>query len=346
MIVDTAKAGISIGTFGRRLRVAPGTGALPTLASRQKTIDLGRGRAGVALMDFTPEQPWPLSECNLDSAPPPFFYHTLDFPDGTSVTGQWDIRGRFDSYIGNYPLGGKTVLDAGTATGFLAFSAERAGASAVTALDVRSAAECPRIPFHDSLFHRDRAKWIKDHDEQLFRPLKKGFWYAWHKLNSRVEVIYAPLDQLYGWDRTFDVVLAGAIIEHIADPISAIGAYARLANEAVIIAFTDILDTDEWVMRPAHDLSRQAVDFEWWSLSRGLYRQVFDNLGFTIEIHHDPKAIHTPHEGYEKEFTRPTLVARRKPPEEMTLPRSARPDESITTTNSGWRSRLGRGLSR
>jgi hypothetical protein len=171
--------------------------------------------------------------------------------------------------------------------------------------------------------------------------LKKGFWYAWHKLNSNVDVVYAPLDRLYAWDRTFDVVIAGAIIEHIADPVSAIGAYARLANEAVIIAFTDILDTDEWVMRPAHDISRQAVDFEWWSLSRGLYRQLFDNLGFTIEIRHDPTAVHTPHEGYEKEFSRPTLIARRKFAAELAPLASATPVES-SAVRSGWRSKLER----
>lgn len=294
-------------------------------------------------MDFTPEQPWPLSACRLDSSPPPFFYHTMDFPDGTSVTGQWDIRGRFESYIGNYPLAGKTVLDAGTATGFLAFSAERAGAR-VTALDVRSTAETPRIPHRDSLYHRDRAAWIKEQDTRLIHPLKQGFWYAWHKLSSSVEVVYAPLDQLHAWDRKFDVVLAGAIIEHIADPISAIGTFARLANEAVIIAYTNVLDTDEWVMRPGYDISHPMQDFEWWTLSRGLYAQVFDNLGFKIEIHADRKAIHTPHEGYVKEFTRPTIVAIRKSAEELAQPRSAKPIET-SAVPAGWRSRVKRWLS-
>jgi hypothetical protein len=47
------------------------------------------------------------------------FYHSMDFPDGESVAGVWDIRGQFDQYIGNYPISGKTVLDVGTASGFL-----------------------------------------------------------------------------------------------------------------------------------------------------------------------------------------------------------------------------------
>src|SRR6185437_2001229 len=101
---------------------------------------------------FRAERPWPFSECQDG-----FFYHSMDFPDGTSVQGHWDIRGKFDSYIGHYPIAGKTVLDVGTATGFLAFSAERAGAR-VTALDTKNAAEFRRIPHQDSLYHRDRAK--------------------------------------------------------------------------------------------------------------------------------------------------------------------------------------------
>ena len=286
-------------------------------------------------MDFTPEQPWPLSECQDG-----YFYHSMDFPDGTSVRGHWDIRGHFENYIGHYGLAGKSVLDVGTATGFLAFSAERAGAR-VTALDVRNSAEFRRIPFHDSPYHCDRAQWTKDYDEQHVRLLKKAFWYSWHKLNSNVEVIYAPLDQLCFWDRRFDVVLAGAVLEHLSDPISAIGAFARLAKEAVVIAFTDVVDTDECVMQPVYDLSEPRLDYGWWKLSRGLYRQVFDNLGFTIEIA-KTTAFYTPwDDGLRGEVTRPTIIARKKSPEQMALPRVKRA-EMNATIQSSWRSRLRR----
>jgi len=254
---------------------------------------------------FRPERPWPFSECQDG-----FFYHSMDFPDGTSVSGHWDIRGRFDSYIGHYPIAGKTVLDVGTATGFLAFSAERAGAR-VTALDTKNAAEFRRIPHQDSLYHRDRAKWISDYEVAHVRPLKKAFWHCWHKLNSSVEVIYAPLDELYLWHGKFDVIFAGAIIEHLSDPVSAIGALARLANEAVIIASTNILDTDEWVMRPSHDIADPAVDFEWWKLSSGLYRQIFDNLGFTLSIV-ESTAIYSPTGTENEAHPRPTLIAHRR----------------------------------
>src|SRR5215471_20475326 len=88
------------------------------------------------------EKPWPMparSECG--------WYHSMDFPNGESVVGEWDIRGRFDQYIGNYPVAGKTVLDVGTASGFLAFEAERRGAKGATAIDARYPTDLDRIPF-------------------------------------------------------------------------------------------------------------------------------------------------------------------------------------------------------
>jgi hypothetical protein len=227
---------------------------------------------------FAAEQPWPRPEPSEY-----YFHHSLDFPDGTSIEGCWDIRGRFDEYIGEYPLAGKTVLDVGTATGFLAFSSEAAGAR-VTALDAPGSEEFQRVPFRDSLYHRDRSAWVVDFEAKSHGLLRNGFWHAWHKLQSHVEVVYASADKLHSWDRRFDVVLAGAIVEHLADPVSAIGGMARLANEAVIIAFTDVHDSEELTMHANGDWSNPAWDYEWWTLSRGLYRRVFKNLGFGIEI--------------------------------------------------------------
>ena len=255
---------------------------------------------------FEPVKPWNVPSVIDDGF---FFYHTIEFPDGSTAEGHWDICGRFDQYIGRYPIKGKTVLDVGTATGFLAFSAEKAGASHVTALDVRGADEFRRIPFRDSQYQINRAAWIALNDYDHLGPMKKAFWYAWHKFNSRVEVVYAPIDKLYAWDRKFDVILAGAIIEHISDPVSAIGAFARLASKAVIIPLTEVVDTDAESMHPTGDWTNSAMDFEWWKLSRGLYRRVFDNLGFDVKFV-DATAVYVP--GGRHEVTRPTIVAVRR----------------------------------
>jgi hypothetical protein len=126
------------------------------------------------------------------------FYHCMEFPDGDSALGQWDIRGRFDQYVGHYPLRGKTVLDMGTATGFLCFSAEAAGA-VVTALDCRDAADLERIPFGANLYHTDRGAWDRQANEGV-GSIRNGFWYAWHKFGSRATVSYTPIRELQYFD--------------------------------------------------------------------------------------------------------------------------------------------------
>ena len=87
--------------------------------------------------------PWPIPEKRYCK-----FYHSMDFPDGDTVTGHWDIRGRFDQYIGRYPISGKSVLDVGTASGFCAFSAESAGAT-VTGTDLKHISEINLLPFKE-----------------------------------------------------------------------------------------------------------------------------------------------------------------------------------------------------
>lgn len=220
------------------------------------------------------------------------------------VEGVWDIRGMFEQYIGNYPLRGKTLLDAGTAGGFLAFEAEKAGAQ-VTALDALHAAEFERVPFGDSLYHLDRSAHVAQ-TESWFTRLRNGFWYSWHRCGSKVEMVYAPLDRLPYWGRKFDVVLAGAILEHLSDPVAALANLAGLACEAVIIAFTPVIDSDRLFMETANDWKNPAHNFTFWVLSRGLYERVFSNLGFTIEIV-PAKAKWNGHE-----HERHTIIARRR----------------------------------
>lgn len=251
---------------------------------------------------FTPEVPWP-APARQDCV----FYHCLDFPDGETVEGaQWDIRGRLDRYLGGYPLAGKTVLDVGTASGFLAFGMEEAGAAEVTALEASHGSEYELIPFRGAPFTESRKAWAAQSERNL-QALKRGFWYGWHKKRSAVEVIYAPLAALPAWERSFDVVVAGAIVEHISDPVPFLASLARLAKEAVILGFTPYVATDEQMMATMNDWSNPAYDVSWWTLSFGLYRRVFGNMGFKISTASavarcnllDPP----------QDVTRPTIVA-------------------------------------
>jgi len=238
------------------------------------------------------------------------FYHSMDLPDGEIILGPWDIREPgFKQYVGNYQLEGKTVLDVGTASGFLAFGAEQSGASHVTALEVFSSEEIRHLQFAGYPFHANRRQWDRDADTFFF-GLKRSFWYAWHKLNSHVEVIYTPIDSLPYWMKQFDVVIAGAIIEHLSDPVTAIGNIARLAKEAIIIAFTPIEDTDDQIMRSANAWDNPVDCFTWWILSRGLYQRIFDNLGFDLEFSESIAYRRFPEPGLC--CARPTIIARRR----------------------------------
>jgi hypothetical protein len=235
------------------------------------------------------------------------FYHCLDFPDGESVLGQWDIRGRFDQYVGHYPLRGKTVLDMGSASGFLCFSAEAAGAN-VTALDCADASDLERIPFSVNLYHTDRGAWDRQANNAGISSIRNGFWYAWHKFGSKATVSYTPIRRLPYFDETFDVVIAGAIIEHLADPVGAIGAMCRLADEAVIVAFTPVANDAKATMVPMGSWADPQVDYTWWLLSKGLLDRVFANLGFQIELYPARAQARIGEVGDQERFT---VVARR-----------------------------------
>jgi hypothetical protein len=110
-----------------------------------------------------------------------YFYHTMSYPDGETVSGTWTISD-FGQYIGNYDLRGKTVLDVGTASGFLTFNAEKAGAI-VTGMDAEAAAsEFRCVPFAGSEYFEDAEAWRHRFNEDNLVKIKNSWWYSWNKL--------------------------------------------------------------------------------------------------------------------------------------------------------------------
>lgn len=238
-----------------------------------------------------------------------FFYHSIDLPNGETILGAWDFRDRFDQYIGGVSLQGKTVLDVGTAGGFLAFSAEAAGASAVTAMDVRSFLDQNRVPFINTDYTNNKIEWAATHAPELDRQ-KKAFWYSWHKLSSKVQVCYNNIDELYSIDEKFDIVFAGALMEHLADPVSALGAICRVATETVVVAFTPVDDTsNELFMRQLVPWTPETA-YVWWVLSKELYTSIFNGMGFDPAFL--PSSAMRRETGIIHEVPRQTIVARRR----------------------------------
>lgn len=222
------------------------------------------------------ETPWlkpPIEACH--------FYHSMHLPQAGAMPGQWDIRPDFENYTGGLDLRGKRVLDVGTCTGAIAFEMESRGAE-VTAFDADSVARFNWVPFAGGLYHQDRDLWNAGSEGGLLAH-KRAFWFAWHEYGSSVQAVYGDITRLSRLVPEQDVVLACAIIEHLSDPVTAIGQMARVAREAVVIGFTPVDMAPGQFMRPLQEWTAEHP-YVWWRLSLDLYRSIFAQLGFTLEI--------------------------------------------------------------
>jgi len=233
-----------------------------------------------------------------------FFYHTMDLPGFGEVKGHWDLRGRFDDYIGGVDLKGKTVLDVGTATGFLSFEAEKRGAARVLSFDISDPRQQTFLPFKDNLYCRDPDGWAATSGTEI-EQWKNAYWLCHRLLDSRAEVFYGNIYDLPKELGQFDIAIVGAVLEHLSDQVTALASIARLTKEKMIV-ITPLLETEDRIARFAGSADHPEDDFTWWTYSVGVYREVFRMLGFTIaNIKHAEYRYH-----YLDRFeTRHTIVA-------------------------------------
>jgi 2-polyprenyl-3-methyl-5-hydroxy-6-metoxy-1,4-benzoquinol methylase len=148
------------------------------------------------------------------------FYHTMDLPEVGTVNGQWDLRGRIKDYLADTDLKGKRVLDIGCASGFLSFEMEKLGATVVS-FDAADSNSIAFLPFADSVYTTDRAKWSTDVNVFL-NTLKNSYWMAHRLYQSQNKVYYGDLYELPADLGQFDVVVIGQVLIHLKDPISAL----------------------------------------------------------------------------------------------------------------------------
>ena len=209
-----------------------------------------------------------------------FFYHTMDLPGFGEVQGHWDLRGRFNEYIGGVDLSGKSVIDVGTATGFLSFAAEKSGAARVLSFDIADARQQTFLPFKDNLYSRDPARWAQEYGAEIER-WKNAYWLCHRLLDSKAEVYYGNIYDLPQGLGQFDVAIVGSVLEHLSDQITALAAIARLTSETIVIV-SPLLATEDRIARFGALAAHPENDFTWWIYSAGVYREVFKMLGFSI----------------------------------------------------------------
>ncbi|NCC52946.1 MAG: hypothetical protein EOM20_17285 [Spartobacteria bacterium] len=165
-----------------------------------------------------------------------YFYHTLDIPGVGTIPGDWDLRDNPEDYLGGIDFRGKRVLELGTASGFLCFHMEQAGAE-VVGYDLGDDHSWDVVPFDcmdpDDLAHRK---------SDLVRQLKNGYWYAHEQMGSAARVVYGSVYAIPAGIGPVDIATFGSILLHLRDPFLAMYNALRLAKETAIV--TDLAPDD------------------------------------------------------------------------------------------------------
>jgi SAM-dependent methyltransferase len=205
----------------------------------------------------------------------------MDLPGLDTIHAHWDLRGRFDDYIGGVSVAGKTVLDVGTATGFLSFEAEKRGASQVVSFDMSDVRQQTLMPFKDKDYYIDLEGWVRTYGA-WFDGWRNAYWLCHRLLRSRASVVYGSVYEMPVDLGQFDVVIVGSVLEHLSDAVSALGSIARLTKETLVIV-TPLLPDEEPIAHFAGRAAHPENNFTWWVYSIGVYREVLGMLGFRIE---------------------------------------------------------------
>ena len=104
-------------------------------------------------------------------------------------------------------------------------------------------------------------------------------------LGSRARVVYGDVYAPPAEIGRFDVVILGAILEHLIDPLSALAAVVALTDDLLVIN-TDYLESAERLAEFKGRVDRPAMSYVFWTYSIALYHEYMAIMGF------EPVAVH------------------------------------------------------
>lgn len=188
----------------------------------------------------------------------------MGLPGVGLVRGEWDLRGRFEEYIGGVNLKGRSVLDVGTASGFLSFEAERCGARSVTSFEAGGMNLLQRTPG------------FVEPEGRLQRQIN-SYRLAHHLLKSRAVPVYGDVYRLSDCAPASEVVLAGQILVHVRDPFGALQSIAERCTHTLVIVEGMFEHPD-----PIAVFLGGSTPNSWLHFSTTLYRQFLPRLGFEV----------------------------------------------------------------
>ena len=228
-----------------------------------------------------------------------YFYQTTNLPGVGLQTGEWDLRGGVDTYLGGVSLAGKRVLELGTANGFLCFEMEARGAD-VIAYDLGEGDDWDLVPFGGGITAEQQAE-----RHELARKLNNAWWFAHNALKSSARVVYGNVYDVPASIESVDIATFGSILLHLRDPFLALQRTTSLVRETVVV--TDMLPvfprrSVAGVLQPLRRFSPRLADWAapditfipnaatrlpvdtWWRISPRLVSRYLAVLGFTDQV--------------------------------------------------------------
>lgn len=247
-----------------------------------------------------------------------YWYHSMTFPDGEEVEGLWDLRSDFGAYTGHVHLKNKRVMDVGTASGFLAFEAEKAGAEVVS-VDLPADGDWDVVPYAteelvdvESQLRERALQEATRYKRSNVTPLREGFFYAHHKNNSQVQLYESSVYEIDSSAGYFDVAIIGTILQHLRDPLQALHKIALVTKETIIVS--DMMNPSlnkragkDSLMKflPSEDMT---ITHAWWLFSDNALKAMLNVVGFevsSVELNQFKR------NGWDKHAQISTLVANR-----------------------------------
>lgn len=202
------------------------------------------------------------------------FYHVADLADGTTTSGQWDLRGVADTYLGEVDFAGKRVIEVGPASGFLSFHMERQGAQVAT-IDTPLETTWDFVPQAAIDLSAHRAA-FRSH----IREVRNSFWYFYHENHSKVEAYEYNAYKIPPESGEFDIGVLASILLHISSPVKMMESVANLVTDQMIIVeryFKNL--SGEPLCRLVPTAANKSLE-TWWEFSPEFFVQFLKILGF------------------------------------------------------------------
>ena len=183
-------------------------------------------------------------------------------------TGQWDLRSGIDAYLGGLDYRDLSVLEVGTANGFVCFELERRGARVVSV-------DLPALATYDT---RPAAN---VHDIETMRlgveRIRNAYWLAHSLFSASARVVYSHVNDLPEELGRFDVVVLANVLQHCRTH--------GCRDQRQPFADRVVITESDWIHAERDDVARMTLfggpsPFSWFQVTPFLLTTLLSELSY------------------------------------------------------------------